>query len=45
MESVLTVLSHIEINGDSAGTRKQKIKQVSFITQSIIMKFYRNSSH
>jgi len=40
MESVLTVLSHIEINGDSARTRKKSNKRVSVITESVIMKFY-----
>jgi len=41
MESILTVLSHTEINRDSAGTRKKVcINRVSVIIESIIMEFY-----
>ena len=40
MKSVLTILSHSEINRDSAGTRKKVfINQVCVITESIITKF------
>jgi len=44
-ESALTVLSHTEINRDSAGIRtKVCITRVSVITESVITKFYSSSA-
>jgi len=39
-QSVLAVLSYIEINKNSAMARKVCIKRTSIITRSVLMKFY-----